>query len=150
MTERHLSTIQVAGPASFATAQEKRRKDAVRSAVATARIRPRDARFTAGMEFRVAVSGNVNKVRDFDNLIRPTLTQIEGVFGARSRKGLAQAADDRVDHLEAVKRLARAGKSRRDYRRLGHPSGLMGHKERILSCRRQCRVRARPDLGHDA
>jgi hypothetical protein len=61
MTERHLSTIQVAEPASFATAQKKRWKDAVRSAVAAAGIRPQDARFTAGMEFRVAVSRNVTR-----------------------------------------------------------------------------------------
>jgi hypothetical protein len=37
MTEQHLVTIQVPGPpASFATAREKSRKDAVRSAAAAA------------------------------------------------------------------------------------------------------------------
>jgi Holliday junction resolvase RusA-like endonuclease len=110
MTERHLATIQVVGqPASFATAHEKPWKDAVRSAVAAAGVQPQDARFAVRMEFRVAVSQNANEVWDLDNLIKPTLDAMEGVFGTRLWKGPSQAADDRVDRLQAVKRLPHEG-----------------------------------------
>jgi hypothetical protein len=43
-------------------------------------------------------------VWDLDNLIKPTLDAMEGVFGLRRWNGRPQAADDRVDRLEAVKR----------------------------------------------
>jgi len=110
MTERHLATIQVVGrPASFATAHEKRWKAAVRSAVAAAEVQLQDARFAVRIEFRVAVSRNANEVWDLDNLIKPTLDAMEGVFGPRPWKGPPQAADDRVDRLEAVKRLPHEG-----------------------------------------
>lgn len=110
MTDRQLVTIEVTGrPATFATAHEKPWKDAVRSAVAATGVRPTEARFAVHMEFRLAVARNPNEVWDLDNLIKPTLDAMEGVFGARAWKGLPQAADDRVDRLEAVKRLPRAG-----------------------------------------
>jgi Holliday junction resolvase RusA-like endonuclease len=48
---------------------------------------------------------------DLDNLIKPTLDAMEGVFGLRAWRGPAQAADDRVDHLEAAKRTIREGES---------------------------------------
>jgi Holliday junction resolvase RusA-like endonuclease len=107
MTERHLVTIQVLGrPASFATAHEKPWKDAVRSAVAAASVPPQDARFAIRMDFRIAASKNANEVWDLDNLIKPTLDAMEGIFGLRPWKGAAQAADDRVDRLEAIKTSA--------------------------------------------
>jgi len=62
-------------------------RDAVRSAVAAAAVRPQDARFAVRVEFRVAAPRNANEVRDFDNLIKPTLDVMEGVFGMRPRKG---------------------------------------------------------------
>ena len=103
-------TIEVAGrPASFATAYEKAWKDAVRSAVAAAGVQSRDARFAVRMEFRVAAPRNANEVWDLDNLIKPTLDAMEGIFGMRPWKGLPQPADDRVDRLEAVKRLPHEG-----------------------------------------
>jgi hypothetical protein len=48
-------------------------------------------------------------VWDLDNLIKPTLDAMEGVFGLRSWNGRSQAADDRVDRLEAIKRRPRDG-----------------------------------------
>jgi hypothetical protein len=110
MAERHLVTIHVLGrPASFATAHEKPWKDAVRQAVAAAGIPPQDARFAVRMDFRVAAPKNVNEVWLLDNLINLTLDAMEGIFGLRTWKGPAQAADDRVDRLEAVKRLPHEG-----------------------------------------
>jgi Holliday junction resolvase RusA-like endonuclease len=57
------------------------------------------------MDLRIAVPKNVSEVWDLDNLIKPTLDAMEGIFGLRTWKGPAQAADDRVDRLEAIKRL---------------------------------------------
>lgn len=56
------------------------------------------------MEFRTATPGNVNERWDIDNLVKPTLDAMGGVLGARAWRGVAQPADDRVDHLEAWKR----------------------------------------------
>jgi hypothetical protein len=61
------------------------------------------------IEFRMPQALNANEVWDLDNLIKPTLDAMEGVFGLRAWKGPAQAADDRVDHLEASKRTVSAG-----------------------------------------
>jgi hypothetical protein len=108
--DRHLVTIKVDGlPATFATAREKSWKEAVRAAVAGAGIRPQDARFSVRIEFRVATPHNGNEVWDLDNLIKPTLDAMEGVFGARSWEGRTHAADDRIDRLEAVKRSPHKG-----------------------------------------
>jgi hypothetical protein len=63
------------------------------------------------MEFRLAVSRNANEVWDLDNLVKPTLDSMEGVFGVRRWKGPARAADDRVDRIEAIKRLAHEGEA---------------------------------------
>ncbi|MEV6038444.1 hypothetical protein AB0L65_45360 [Nonomuraea sp. NPDC052116] len=110
MTDRHLVTIQVTGrPATFATAHEKPWKDAVRSAVAASGVQPRDARFAVRLEFRLVSARNANEVWDLDNLIKPTLDAMEGVFGARAWRGTPQPADDRVDRIEATKRLPRVG-----------------------------------------
>ncbi|MER5326761.1 RusA family crossover junction endodeoxyribonuclease [Streptosporangium roseum] len=110
MTDRHVVTIQVAGrPAAFATAHEKPWKDAVRSAIAASGVQPQDARFAVRLEFRLAAARNANEVWDLDNLIKPTLDAMEGVFGIRAWRGTLQPADDRVDRIAAVKRLPRAG-----------------------------------------
>lgn len=71
-------------------------------------VRPRDARFAVRMECRLASALNANEVWDLDHLIRPTLDAMEGVFGVRGWKRPPQAADDRVDRIEATKRLPRA------------------------------------------
>lgn len=110
MTDRHVVTIQVTGrPATFATAHEKPWKDAVRSAVVASGVEPQAARFAVRLEFRLATARNANEVWDLDNLIKPTLDAMEGVFGARAWRGTPQPADDRVDRIEAVKRLPGAG-----------------------------------------
>lgn len=46
---------------------------------------------------------------DLDNLIKPVLDAMEGVFGSRPWQGLRQAADDRGDYLEASKHTAGQG-----------------------------------------
>ncbi len=46
---------------------------------------------------------------DLDNLIKPALDAMEGIFGLRPWKGKPQAADDRVDRLEAIRRLPYQG-----------------------------------------
>lgn len=110
MTERHLVTIEVNGrPATFATAHEKPWKEAVRASVASAEVRPENVRFAVRILFRLGASRTPNEVWDLDNLIKPTLDAMEGVFGFRAWNGRPQAADDRVDRLEAIKRRARDG-----------------------------------------
>jgi hypothetical protein len=61
------------------------------------------------IKFRTPQARNANEVWDLDNRIKPTLDSMEGVFGLRAWKGPTQAADDRVDHLEASKRTVSAG-----------------------------------------
>ncbi|HEX5878501.1 MAG TPA: hypothetical protein VF468_09295 [Actinomycetota bacterium] len=56
------------------------------------------------LEFRLGEARNANEVWDLDNLIKPTLDAMEGVFGLRPWAGTPQPADDRVDELTAVKR----------------------------------------------
>ncbi|MEU5962039.1 hypothetical protein ABZ777_12620 [Micromonospora parva] len=57
---------------------------------------------------RTPEARNANEVWDLDNLIKPTLDAMEGVFGRREWAGPAQAADHRVDHLDATKRTVRS------------------------------------------
>jgi hypothetical protein len=110
MVEHHLVTIHVTGrPSSFSSSFEKPWKDAVRAAVTATGVQPTDARFAVRLEFRIAAPRNANEVCDLDNLIKPTLDALEGIFGLRQWKGHPQAADDRVDRLEAVKRLPHKG-----------------------------------------
>jgi Holliday junction resolvase RusA-like endonuclease len=110
--ERHLVTIEVAGrPATFATAHEKPWKEAVRAAVADTGVPPQNARFAVRILFRLAVSRAPNEVWDIDNLVKPTLDAMEGIFGLRAWNGRPQAADDRVDRLEAVKRRPHHGEA---------------------------------------
>lgn len=47
---------------------------------------------------------NSNEMWDLDNLIKPALGAIEGLFGVRPWKGLPLPADDQVEHIEATKR----------------------------------------------
>jgi Holliday junction resolvase RusA-like endonuclease len=61
------------------------------------------------IEFRTPPARTTNDVWDLDNLIKPTLDAMEGVFGRRPWQGPLQAADDHVDHLEASKRTVRTG-----------------------------------------
>lgn len=97
MIERHLVTFEVlARPASYSTADERLWKDAVRAAVkAQVSTRPVNARFAVAIEFRLAVTKTASEVWDLDNLIKPTLDAMEGVFGDCPWKGRPQAADDR-------------------------------------------------------
>ncbi len=108
---QHLVTLKVAGhPASYSTAATGPWRNAVRAAVASSGVTPPlvSARFAVGMAFRTRVPLTVNEVWDLDNLIKPTLDALDGVFGLRQWKGPVQAADDRVDHLSASKRTVEA------------------------------------------
>ena len=96
-------------PASYSSAAEAAWKAAVRAAISEAGGGPWTGRFSVLIEFRTPEARNANEVWDLDNLIKPTLDAMEGVFGLRAWKGPAQAADDRVDHLEASKRTVGAG-----------------------------------------
>jgi hypothetical protein len=112
VTDRHLIRIEVtARPATFATAHERPWKEAVRAAVTASGVTPQNARFAVKIDFRLAAARNANEVWDLDNLIKPTLDAMEGVFGARPFRGLPQPADDRVDRLEASKRVAHPGQA---------------------------------------
>jgi hypothetical protein len=103
-----LLVLEVIGrPASYSSAAEAAWKAAVRAAVSKAGLGPWNARFSVLIEFRTPQARNANEVWDLDNLIKPTLDAMEGVFGSRYWRGPAQAADDRVDHLEASKRTVR-------------------------------------------
>jgi Holliday junction resolvase RusA-like endonuclease len=104
--KRHLVTIYVEGrPATFATAHEGSWKEAVRRAIAASSVEgPVDARFLVRIEFRTTQPKNPNERWDIDNLVKPTLDAMEGIFGARDWRGAPQPQDDRVDHLEAAKR----------------------------------------------
>lgn len=105
MTRRHLARIDVEGrPATFATAGEKPWKDAVRRAVAGSGCAATSGRFAVELEFRLGEARRVSEVWDLDNLIKPTLDAMEGVFGLRPWGGTPQPADDQVDEIRAVKR----------------------------------------------
>jgi Holliday junction resolvase RusA-like endonuclease len=109
--KRHFVTLEVKGrPATFATAHEAPWKEAVRSAVAASGVKSREhARFLVRIEFRTTQPKNPNERWDIDNLVKPTLDAMEGIFGARDWKGVPQPQDDRVDHLEAAKRYVQQG-----------------------------------------
>jgi Holliday junction resolvase RusA-like endonuclease len=94
-----------ARPATFATAHEVAWKEAVRAAVADAGVAPRpDACFRVRVEFRTPVPRTANDRWDLDNLVKPTLDALEGVFGLREWRGAPQPNDGKVTHLEASKR----------------------------------------------
>ncbi|GIJ81401.1 hypothetical protein Xph01_58330 [Micromonospora phaseoli] len=105
-----LFVVDVPGrPASYSSASEAAWKAAVREAIRRTGLGPWTERFSVLVEFRTPEARNANDVWDLDNLIKPTLDAMEGVFGLRPWRGAAQAADDRVDHLEASKRTVRSG-----------------------------------------
>lgn len=105
------ATIEVRGrPATFATAHEKPWKEAIRSAVAASSIEPRPrACFKVEIAFRTPVAQTTNDRWDLDNLVKPTLDALEGIFGLRAWKGTPQPNDDRVVELHATKRTIREG-----------------------------------------
>jgi Holliday junction resolvase RusA-like endonuclease len=110
MPRRHLWTIEVTGrPATFATADEKPWKEAVRRAVANSECTPQAGRFAVDLEFRLGEARRVSEVWDLDNLIKPTLDAMEGVFGLRPWRGVPQPADDQVDEIRARKRQPKPG-----------------------------------------
>src|SRR5438094_10084447 len=112
MRGRHLVSLQVVGrPAVFATASEANWKAAVRKAVDGSGISPTQGRFAVRMVFRTPAPKNANETWDIDNLVKPTLDAMEGVFGRRQWQGREQPADDRVDRIEAEKSQVAAGES---------------------------------------
>jgi Holliday junction resolvase RusA-like endonuclease len=107
-----LVNLEVPGrPSSYSTAATASWKAAIRAAVAASGVaaEPLPARFAVGLEFRTPAPRNANEVWDLDNLIKPVLDALEGVFGHRPWRGLPQPADDRVDHLVASKRTVSEG-----------------------------------------
>ena len=104
---RHLVSFTVHGrPATFATEHEAAWRQAVRAAVQASGAQPVDARFAVSITFRTPVPRHRGEAWDLDNLVKPTLDAMEGVFGTRAWKGVPQPNDDRVDHLETSKRTA--------------------------------------------
>jgi Holliday junction resolvase RusA-like endonuclease len=84
----------------------------VRAEIARQHASPRkDRRFGIRIAFRTRIPANKNEVWDIDNLVKPTLDAMEGVLGLRPWQGPLQAADDRVDYLEASKCTVRDGES---------------------------------------
>jgi hypothetical protein len=112
MTNETLLVVEVLGrPASFSTAAEAAWKASVREAIGATGLGPWAGRFSVLLEFRTPEARSANEVWDIDNLVKPTLDSMEGVFGLRPWRGPMQAADDRVDHLVASKRTVRADES---------------------------------------
>src|SRR5438105_6537425 len=112
ISARHLVRLAVIGrPAVFATASEKGWKAAVAKAVRESGISPTSGRFAVRMIFRTPAPQNANEKWDIDNLVKPTLDAMEGVFGRRQWQGREQPADDRVDRIEAEKRQVAAGET---------------------------------------
>lgn len=112
MARRHLVTLDVEGrPATFATAGEKAWKEAVRRAVTESGCVAVSGRFAVELEFRLGEARRVSEVWDLDNLIKPTLGAMEGVFGLRAWHGAPQPADDQVDEIRAVKRQPSPGET---------------------------------------
>ncbi len=105
--------LEIVGhPASYSTAAEGPWQAAVRAEIARQHASPgKDTRFGIRIAFRTRVPANPNEVWDIDNLVKPTLDAMEGVLGLRPWHGPRQAADDRVDYLEASKRTVGDGES---------------------------------------
>lgn len=94
-----------ARPATFATAHELPWKEAVRAEIVRHGVTPRpESCFTVSIAFRTPVPMNKNERWDIDNLIKPTLDAMEGIFGLRAWKGVPQPNDDKVVRIEATKR----------------------------------------------
>jgi Holliday junction resolvase RusA-like endonuclease len=103
------AVIEVRGrPATFATAHEQPWKRAIREAIAASDLEPRpDACFKVSIDFRTPVPQTPNDRWDLDNLVKPTLDAMEGIFGLRAWKGVPQPNDDKVVELAASKRTVR-------------------------------------------
>lgn len=103
--------IEVVGrPATFATAHEKPWKQAIRDAVQHSSLEPQaDATFKVTIDFRTPPPTTTNDRWDLDNLVKPTLDALEGVFGVRAWKGTPPANDNRVVELHATKRTVERG-----------------------------------------
>jgi len=99
----------VGRPASYSSAAQGPWQAAVRAEIARNHVPSRDTRFGIRIEFRTPVVTSANDVWDIDKLIKPTLDAMEGVLGLRSWRGPIQAADDRVDYIEASKRTIEDG-----------------------------------------
>ncbi len=105
-----LLTVDVLGrPASYSTASTVPWQNAVRTAVAATGLGPWSGRFGVRIEIRTPQPRTANEVWGLDNLLKATLDAMERIFGLREWRRRAQAADDRVDSLEASKRSIRAG-----------------------------------------
>ncbi len=101
-----------ARPATFATAHELPWKGAVRAVVAEQGVTPRPEEcFAVSIAFRTPVPMNRNERWDLDNLIKPTLDAMEGIFGLRAWKGVPQPNDDKVVRLEATKRTVQGNET---------------------------------------
>jgi NTP pyrophosphatase (non-canonical NTP hydrolase)/Holliday junction resolvase RusA-like endonuclease len=104
--------LEVIGrPASYSSAAQGAWQAAVRAEIDRRHATPRNTRFGIRIAFRTPVAANGNEVWDIDNLVKPTLDAMEDVLGKRPWHGPAQAADDRVDYLEASKRSVSVGES---------------------------------------
>jgi Holliday junction resolvase RusA-like endonuclease len=73
-------------PASYSSAAEAAWKAAVRTAISEAGGGPWTGRFSILIDFRTPEARNANEVWDLDNLIKPTLDAMDGVFGPRAWK----------------------------------------------------------------
>jgi Holliday junction resolvase RusA-like endonuclease len=99
-------TLEVEGrPATFATAHEAAWKQAIRDEIARKDLTPRPENcFKVQIEFRTPIPKTSNDRWDLDNLVKPTLDAMEGIFGLRAWKGVPQPNDDKVIELHATKR----------------------------------------------
>ena len=99
-------------PASYSTAATAPWKAAIRERLTFLGIQPlKEGRFRVRIVFRTAKAKTANEAWDIDNLIKPTLDAMEAVFGLRRKQGKPEAADDRVDQIEATKRTVRENES---------------------------------------
>lgn len=107
------AVIEVRGrPATFATTHEQPWKQAIREAIAESRLEPQpEACFKVQIDFRTPIPRTTNDRWDLDNLVKPTLDAMEGVFGLRAWKGVPQPNDDKVVELAATKRTVGDGEN---------------------------------------
>jgi len=105
--------LRVAGrPSSISGPHGAAWRAAVTSAVTLARIEPpAGKRFFVRITFATPRQTTRSAFWDIDNLVKPTLDAMTGIFGARRWTGLPQAADDQVDGLYAERREVQAGEA---------------------------------------
>ena len=105
---KHLVHVTVVGrTAAHATAAEAEWKEAVSNAISHSGAVAHRARFAVRIVVRTPEAKTANEKWDIENLVKPTLDAMSAVFGERQRRGLRQAADARVDYLEAEKQSIR-------------------------------------------